>query len=333
MKLFTYLIVAEDIINNEKFFKKNNISATKEILCKEKAYEGQRRLPKKRTSRITTYTYVNNPKVSFVRFEYPNIDVYSASEEIMEKYKHAYVIMDTMYVDKLLDQVLGTNINKNNKKDKNDKKDAVVEITIKWADFKGIEKYPQLKDVEEKFNMHLRTSGHIGNPNFILHEKIYGNKKIDRRTQVIHHNGHSFDNRQGYLSLVDISRHRAIHGYKHPRNKNAAKGWEEVHGYYRPKKIDVDNCYSGALVCDRSCNKNIENCSNCGAVLYIDNPNKLLMFINSILNGTKYYELGKPNTYKDIIEPGHIEKKRIEKRKEKRREMKEKERAKMKNQD
>lgn len=311
MKLFTFLIIDDHIINDTKLFSKyelrrknikhnkyeracldNNSTNNANILERNelKYLERNNKNPKEKVylyeRENVIYTYNDDKDIIFMRFRYPNIDKMLVPFRV--RYNWAYTLIDNKKQELL----------KNVWTPRPDKKKKKIEL----ANHEG-----------KKRLQYLRDGGHIGNTKKMLHEHVliinskikieyrpdvyYSkdknsgaviserniNKKVildsagnEIKNAIIHHKGHSFDNRCKYLETVSISKHRLIH------NK-----WEirEDNNFYRPKLIEFGEFFTDVLNCDCKISDKKErksNCSGCNGILLIDTEDKLRDFISEL---------------------------------------------------
>lgn len=180
MKLYTFLLIYDSLMEDERLFKVTDYTAGGYYI---------------RENRI--YTYVENKEIVFMRFKYPNIDNHITPYNIW-----AYTLIDnTLGKKHILKQRWSSNIDKKGKRTEND--------NIKIGDF-TTKKIKYLRVGGHIGNTKYRLHEYI-------YKCKYGNT-LNPKKDRIHHIGHSFDNRLEYLKLVNISKHRYIHNKLEPEN-------------------------------------------------------------------------------------------------------------------
>ncbi len=297
MKLFKFLIISDDIINEfftrtydiETEAKNNNEDMeTADDSLKYKINEIRKSLGEIKQNRNRIYYYKDDRSIVLMSFLYPNN---------VNKNEWAYLLIDKDRVSNVMargkTQNKGSGVNRSYQKYKwgsrADKKGELVYVNgrsfrIKNGGHVGIRYDARMKVDEEKDKIYKNSDITLR-----LHEFIYGNGTykfyatgINRMKERIMHMGHSFDNRRSFLKRVSLAEYRKLHNLE-----------ERENGYYRAEKVEVDH-YTNEIACDCKCiGMDVDNigwCKRCCGVLKIETEKQLKFFISEILSD-KYKEL------------------------------------------
>lgn len=215
MKLYTFLLIDNELISDEKLF--TQTESTRKYPSKN-GYVGLINGTAKR-NRIYIYKYINDEgeveELALMSFKYPNTEYTQVTDG--ERYDWAYVILDKTEPiggTTLIDAKYGKQRWGSNK----DKLGDIYKFTAAVGD--GIEIIRTKR---------LKYGGHIGNTKVsknmdTLHKYVYQPDNFNNDKERIHHKGHTFDNRRKYLMRMSRRRHIEIH-----------TSWEKKHGYQRTK--------------------------------------------------------------------------------------------------
>ncbi len=267
MKLFTYLIIDHDIIENTQLFKRTHYRKLKNKKKHDNEYAYSKDdLLKGNAKDNRIYVYREDERLVFMSFKYPNINRLSLESHGCE---WAYTLIDEVTKpDIMKERHWSTNLDKRNKKPKD------ADITFRY----------------------LRIGGHLGHgtkgkSNIRLHEFILQkNYVVIEKGMLTHHKGHSFDNRRNYL-MENVC--KAVHSKIHSEMEPARK-------YYRPRRIVWGSSFTDKLKCD--CNlldikERKKACLSCEAVLHIKTEEQLKEFIAE-LKSKEYTDLEARGLYK-----------------------------------
>jgi hypothetical protein len=274
MRLYKYLLISDGIINSPTLFKENVFTEKYNHHKTNARAVRQHEVEVEYVNKF--YTYINDPNITFMSFEYPNFG----------DYRTAYTIIDMDDIDNIVNS-----ISKNKKEwsashdTEGEKQDNIEETLARVKRFRdaGIFSISEGKipDVSWIIKNKVRTGGYINQKAAEkLHNYILGNKPIIRLCDI-HHCGHTFDNRKQFLKRLSPDDHKIIHDVTEPQNM-----------VYRGKCIMIGNFYSTTLNCDCNPIKNSGNleCKYCTGTLLIDTKESIINLVNQI-KSVNYYNL------------------------------------------
>lgn len=263
MKLYKYLLIANELINNTSLFQ--------QILFDQ--LEG-----------YPIYHYVNKfyqflplPDECLMSFAYKN---YSTFET-------AYTIIDESDVDKIVRDIHNNKHHWNSSNDTEGQRQVDKIGATKLLDClaqEGISTHGQAL-INQKHK--IRTGGYVTSSKLMLHEYLL-QMPGSTALRYVHHKGHTFDNRKLYLSIVPVKEHDRIH-----------KDWEPNHNIFRPKKVKIGDFCTPDLLCDCKATDSIitpKNCRNCCAVLALETEQQLKNFVAQITSN-EYRKLAGHSIY------------------------------------
>jgi hypothetical protein len=277
MRLYKYLLITDDVINNPNIFKETIFTEKYKHHIKKDGEEKDHEVVVEYKNRF--YTYVKDENITFMSFEYPNYG----------SYKTAYTIIDKENIEKIRNSIATYNMAWSANHDTENKQVNLEETLRQVEIFKEAGVLKEVADgkVPDKswiIKSKFRTGGYINQgsrkgklQHFLL--DVNG----DTTKHYIHHRGHTFDNRKEFLSDVEMEKHDDIHKVQEP-----------TQNIYRGKCIMIGDFYDTELDC--SCNyyktKTIEpECDNyCEGTLLINNIDSLKNFID-IIKSSKYKNL------------------------------------------
>ncbi|MBK5241110.1 hypothetical protein [Clostridium sp.] len=275
MRLYKYLLITDEIINNPYFFKES-------VFTKEYQHHKTNKKDIKKAEVVVEYknkfyTYLNDENIVFMSFDYPN---YS-------QYKKAYAIIDKEDIDKIRASIIKHKTKWSANHDTENKQENLEASLnqIKLFRDAGVlddNDIPPGKVFDDEswiIKSKFRTGGYInqGNINkYKLHHFLFG-VSGDSTKHYIHHRGHTFDNRKNLISDILILKHDDIH-----------KTQEPTKDIYRGKHIMRGNFYDTALDCNCKFYKDKSTTPECddycpGTLLIenIDSFNKFMGIIDS----------------------------------------------------
>ncbi|RMC97781.1 hypothetical protein D9O40_14215 [Clostridium autoethanogenum] len=282
MRLYKFLIITDEIINNPDIFKK------KIFIGQYKHHITSKGQPRDHTVEIEYknkfYTYINDDRITFMSFKYPNYEYRPVG----------YTIIDTDDIERIRLSISKSRTPWSVNHDTEDKQFS-LEASLRQVNILKAVGSPNSNCISEKEilsnknlkkKIKVRTGGYLNQGNIQknkLHHFLMGVSVSDntRKDRIMHHRGHTFDNRKEFLVDVKTSDHEKIHKETEPNNN-----------IYRGKRIRIGDFFDTALYCNciRTNGAKLECKSNCKGALLIDTIKSLNNFIK-IIKSTQYKNL------------------------------------------
>ncbi len=270
MKLYKFLLISDELINNPSLFD-SGVKDLRENKVLDPDYINR------------FYTYHENEELVFMGFKYPNLG----------EYETAYILIDRDMVNKIIYDIKKNNYHWNSSNDTEGSKQPDIEATERLL--KALRKFEVYGEDEklpaDMIQRHkIRTGGYVTSGHHKIHEYVLG-VSDSAKLKYAHHKGHTFDNRKKFLDLVSISDHNNIHDQ-----------WEFQNDIRRTKAVMIGDFYSTGLQCtcgEPDSNIKKHDCKNCGAILLINQEQKLTEFIAQ-LDSNEYTRLADRYVYKNI---------------------------------